>query len=140
MRNEHTDGAKLNRFVTTVTFWQLSVLSKVFLYVWSVREKSDTLQSVDIAFIVLHNVSSCTAWYTRIHSSGFGTYGRYGGLAQKPADGLQPALILGGFGVRSRLQQPTDPADLIDLLQNLKLFILLFKKKRKVHKYCDVTK
>jgi hypothetical protein len=33
-------------------------------------------------------------------------------------------LILGGFGVRSRLQQPTDPADLIHLLQKLHIFLL----------------
>jgi hypothetical protein len=72
------------------------------------------------------------------------------------------ADILGGFGVRSRLQRPTDPADLIHLLQKLHILRLeagvigahvLFwesldnpsKKenppfKRKVHKYCDVTK
>ena len=80
------------------------------------------------------------------------------------ADRLQPALILGGFGVRSRLQQPTDPADLIHLLQKLHILLLEagvigahvlfcesldnplkeenppFQKKRKVHKYCDVTK
>jgi len=83
---------------------------------------------------------------------------------QKPVDRLQPALILGGFGVRSRLQQPTDPADLIHLLQKLHILVLEagvigahvlfcesldnplkeenppFQKKRKVHKYCDVTK
>jgi hypothetical protein len=37
---------------------------------------------------------------------------------------LQSALILGGFGVSSRLQQPTDPADLIHLLQKLHIPLL----------------